>query len=93
VRDLPAELAFLADFIPEHQRCTMQGYYLATTQAAAELIASDELKQAIAQKEEAAAEAAAALAAAKAADAAEAAAANPSSPVASQDPVPVAASS
>ena len=52
---LLAELAFLADFIPEHQRCTMQGYYLATTQAAAELLASDELKHSIAQREGAAA--------------------------------------
>ena len=55
VENLVAELAFLADFIPEHQRCTMQGYYLATTQAAAELLASDELQQTIAQREAAAA--------------------------------------
>jgi len=42
---LLAELAFLADFIPEHKRCTMEGYYLAVSTAAAELITSGEILQ------------------------------------------------
>lgn len=37
---LLSELAFLSDFIPDHQRCSMYGYYVATTQAAAELLLS-----------------------------------------------------
>jgi hypothetical protein len=31
VPSLTAELLFLSDFIPEHQRCTMSGYYLSVT--------------------------------------------------------------
>lgn len=51
VPNLLAELSFLSDFIPEHQRCTMQGYYLATTQAAAELLMSEDFHATIQRRE------------------------------------------
>ena len=51
VPSLLAELAFLGDFIPDHQRCTMQGYYLATANAAAELLTSEQFQATIAKRE------------------------------------------
>jgi len=43
VSNLTAELAFMSDFIPDHQRCTMQGYYLTTQVCCAELLLRGDL--------------------------------------------------
>jgi len=64
VPSLAAELSFLADFIPAHDRCRMSGYYLAVTTSAAELIRTGTLlKEAQSQQEQQQAESDAATAA------------------------------
>jgi len=42
VPHLCAEINFMDDFLPDHQRCLMKGYYLATMQAVVEFISSDD---------------------------------------------------
>ena len=51
VPSLWCEFSYLSDFIPDHQRCTMFGYYLATFTAAAELLMSEQFHETMRQRE------------------------------------------